>query len=90
MTFSAFCAERCDKGFYGQDCMQPCDCNGSPCDAISGLCQCSSGYIGPHCERVRRPRNTDTFNYKTSYLNCLLNGLFSVKIVLIYPWLKQY
>lgn len=43
----------CDSGHWGPDCGYPCDCiagHGS-CDAVSGLCLCEAGYVGPRCEQ---------------------------------------
>ena len=41
----------CSEGFYGQDCMDVCQCqNGASCDFITGLCNCTIGYIGRFCD----------------------------------------
>lgn len=51
--------ELCDDGYYGSPmelgskCL-PCECDGEPCDAITGKCiQCLGNTEGWHCERCK-------------------------------------
>lgn len=48
----------CDSGRWGPDCSFTCNCSAGHggCDAVSGLCVCEAGYVGPRCEqRESRP-----------------------------------
>lgn len=41
----------CERGHYGEGCVQICDCeDGAQCDPVSGRCLCSSGKTGPRCD----------------------------------------
>ena len=40
----------CPDGFYGQDCMDVCDCENGDCHFITGFCNCSIGYMGVACD----------------------------------------
>ena len=42
----------CDSGHWGPDCSYACNCSAGHggCDAVSGLCVCEAGYVGPRCE----------------------------------------
>ena len=46
----------CPEGFYGQDCVEVCQCeNGASCDFITGLCNCTAGWMGRHCNMSKLP-----------------------------------
>ncbi|XP_055340736.1 multiple epidermal growth factor-like domains protein 10 [Paramacrobiotus metropolitanus] len=51
------CANRCDSGFYGENCQQVCpDCGeNARCDAVTGKCKCLPGQFGQHCEKQCPP-----------------------------------
>ena len=40
----------CPDGFYGQDCLDVCNCVNGDCDFITGFCNCSIGYVGVACD----------------------------------------
>lgn len=41
----------CAVGQFGVGCSQSCDCNGAPCDSVTGKCHCPAGQTGEHCEK---------------------------------------
>lgn len=66
----------CERGRYGQGCVQICDCeDDAQCDPVSGRCLCSSGKTGPRCDIGNRSRifeNTQPSNaYRISSVTSL-------------------
>lgn len=58
MTSLCCSVAACDSGRWGPDCSYACNCSAGHggCDAVSGLCVCEAGYVGPRCEeRESRP-----------------------------------
>jgi hypothetical protein len=49
--------QACSSSFWGEDCANKCDCNGSPCDSQTGECVCSPGRTGTRCEQGTLKRN---------------------------------
>uniref|UniRef100_A0A336M5K8 CSON012428 protein n=1 Tax=Culicoides sonorensis TaxID=179676 RepID=A0A336M5K8_CULSO len=43
------CDIKCPHNRWGNECIQKCQCNGSPCDPFDGTCRCSPGYMGEKC-----------------------------------------
>lgn len=45
------CSIPCSSGTWGLGCNQTCLCaNGAACDPIDGICTCSPGWRGEHCD----------------------------------------
>ncbi len=44
----------CAVGQFGVGCSQSCDCNGAPCDSVTGKCHCPAGQTGEHCEKGKK------------------------------------
>lgn len=45
------CSIPCSSGTWGLGCNQTCLCaNGAACDPIDGICTCSPGWRGQHCD----------------------------------------
>lgn len=44
------CNSTCPNGKYGDKCENTCQCEGSSCDQISGMCMCRRGMEGLQCE----------------------------------------
>ena len=56
LTKLAIVCIECSEGFYGQDCMEVCQCrNGASCDFITGQCNCTIGFIGRFCNMSKSP-----------------------------------
>lgn len=44
------CNLPCENGYYGDGCSRLCDCgNGASCDAVTGECECTPGWLQPTC-----------------------------------------
>lgn len=51
MYMMCYCWLECDEGYYGNDCLQQCQCmNGATCDHVTGMCYCTTGWTGAMCE----------------------------------------
>jgi len=44
-----FVWSECPDGFYGQDCLDECSCENGDCHHVTGVCNCSAGYVGSSC-----------------------------------------
>lgn len=45
------CSILCSSGTWGLGCNQKCLCaNGAACDPVDGICTCSPGWRGEHCD----------------------------------------
>ena len=56
----------CPSGFYGMQCLEPCDCD-SACDPIDGHCICAPGQMGVSCDQGKLSLTTLLF---TSNIFC--------------------
>ena len=45
------CCVDCNAGQFGENCSLSCDCGGSSCDPVAGLCDCPAGKTGPACQQ---------------------------------------
>lgn len=52
MTYMyVYAHSECPEGFFGQDCLDECLCqNGAECDFITGMCNCTIGFVGALCD----------------------------------------
>lgn len=51
VVFSPLPCTECDKGFYGEDCAEVCQCrNGGECRPVTGVCNCTAPWTGPTCQ----------------------------------------
>ena len=54
----------CSEGFFGQDCLEECLCqNGAECDFITGMCNCTIGFIGALCDMSEFDARSTTNSY---------------------------
>lgn len=54
MLFLIVCvlSEACSEGFFGERCVQRCDCVHSPsCHHMTGRCECEPGWRGARCDK---------------------------------------
>lgn len=49
ISYACISHAECPGGFFGQDCLDVCQCENGDCDFISGFCNCSIGYAGVAC-----------------------------------------
>jgi len=48
----------CASGYYGVDCQLQCRCDHeSPCDAVTGRCNCTAGWMGQACDQRQSLRH---------------------------------
>lgn len=40
----------CQDGSYGENCRMTCECGDSPCDPVTGQCNCPVGKTGESCQ----------------------------------------
>lgn len=59
----------CHLNHWGEGCEQQCRCNNSPCDPITGECQCKPGTAGDRCELDTNPEDYEVFINELHYNN---------------------
>ena len=65
------CEEVCPPNKYGMNCNKSCQCqNSAPCDSRTGICNCTSGWMGQHCDRP--PGKDLVWDLKTHKISCHL------------------
>ena len=65
------CEEVCPPNKYGMNCNKSCQCqNSAPCDSRTGICNCTSGWMGQHCDRS--PGKDLVWDLKTHKISCHL------------------
>lgn len=73
----------CPVGRFGAGCSQSCQCNGAPCDSVTGQCHCPAGQTGEHCEKGNK---SSTANHEIPQNSMTNKKSFVYKRTIMYTY----